>query len=359
MYYDGKQMNKGVNMKIESSEVQMCTQSSSFFEMNIESKLSFMQFVLNPISVPQPKETSKEIKKEPSQLNFIEQTYEAKYAQSHLQPYQEITKIILEQILQRFLQGKKCVSMYPKISDLENSMNQEAQENLRFAIKKEVKIEKTIEYARNDAIAFNTQAVIKTKDKEFTIDLEYSYTKAFFEQHKETLEFEEINFLDPLVIQYDTNATAFDMLSDTMSFKFDLKNNEMLLDLPMLKKGNGFLVLDKNGNGEIDNGSELFGPSTNNGFEELSQFDSDGNNWIDENDPIFKDLLIWSKNETGEDTLVALGQSGIGALYLNEMKSNFTYNKSVNESMAYLKSSSIFLREDGTAGVLSALDFIA
>lgn len=133
----------------------------------------------------------------------------------------------------------------------------------------------------------------------------------------------------------------------------------MLLDLPALKKGNGFLVLDKNHNGEIDNGSELFGPSTNNGFEELRAYDSDGNNWIDENDPIFNDLLIWSKNETGEDTLIGLGQAGIGALYLNEVKSAFTYNKSVNESMAQLKSSSIFLREDGTAGVLSSLDFIA
>lgn len=342
-------------MKIESSEVQMCTQSSSHYEMNITSEITFRQLVLEPIS-------STLVKEKPIQSNksdYIERTYEVKHAQSHLQPYEEITKVILEQILQRFLQGKKCVSMYPKMGDLAKGANEQSQPNIRFAIKKEVKIEKTIEYSRSDAIAFNTQAVIKTKDKEFNIDLEYSYTKAFFEQHKETLEFEESSFLDPLVIQYDGSATAFDTLSDTMSFKFDLKNNEMLLDLPALKKGNGFLVLDKNHNGEIDNGSELFGPSTNNGFEELRAFDSDGNNWIDENDPIFNDLLIWSKNDAGEDTLVGLGQSGIGALYLTEVKSAFTYNKSVNESVAQLKSSSIFLREDGTAGLLSSLDFIA
>jgi len=342
-------------MKIESSEVQMCTQSSSHYEMNITSELTFRQLVLEPLSSPL-------VKEKPIQSNksdYLERTYEVKHAQSHLQPYQEITKVILEQILQRFLQGKKRVCMYPKINHMAEGMNKQSQDNIRFAIKREVKIEKTIEYSRSDSIAFNTQAVIKTGDKEFTVNLECSYTKAFFEQHKETLTFEETSFLDPLVIQYDGNATAFDTLSDTMSFKFDLKNNEMLLDLPALKKGNGFLVLDKNHNGEIDNGSELFGPNTNNGFEELRAYDSDSNNWIDENDPIFNDLLIWSKNETGEDTLIGLGQAGIGALYLNEVKSAFTYNKSVNESMAQLKSSSIFLREDGTAGVLSSLDFIA
>jgi hypothetical protein len=346
---------KGAVMKIESSEVRMSAKSSSHFEMNITSEATFNQQVAGLLSVPQSKESSiKSI-----QSDFIEQTYEVKHAQKLLQPYQEITKVILEQILQRFLQGKKTVSFYPKALNLDTSISKEAQESLQFVVKKEMKIEKTITYEKKDAIAFNTQAIIKTNDKEYNINLEYSYTKAFFEQHKESLEFKEVHFLDPLVIQYDGNAKAFDTLSDKMSFKFDLNNNETLLDLPLLKKGNGFLVLDKNGNGKIDNGSELFGPNTNNGFEELREFDQDSNNWIDDNDEIFKDLLIWSKNDNGEDRLIALGQIGIGALYLNEIKSNFSYNKSVNESMAYLKSSSIFLKEDGSVGLLSSLDFIA
>lgn len=341
-------------MKIESSDVQMSTESTSHYEMNISSEFTFKQQMVGLMNVNQPEQSMAGNSPE-----YVEQLFEIKPNQSSLQPYQEMTKVILERILQRFLQGKKAVEFYPKAINLENALNEKPQQSLQFVVKKNIKIEKTFQYEKQDSIAFNTQAVIKTKDKEIKINLECSYTKAFFEQHKETLEFEETHFLDPLVIQYDGNASVFDSLSSTMNFKFDLKNNETLLELPTLKKGNGFLVLDKDSNGLIDNGSELFGPSTNDGFEELRAYDLDGNNWIDENDPIFKDLLIWSKNESGEDKLIGLGQSGIGALYLNEIKSNFTYNKSVNESMARLKSNSIFLREDGTAGILSSLDFIA
>lgn len=341
-------------MKIESSEVQMCTQSSSSFEMNITSEFSFKQEMIGILRIDQmPSLATKE------NLNATQQTYEVKNDTRHLQPYQEMTKVILERILQRFLQSGKKVEMYPKSQNIADSLPKEQSPRIQIGVKRQYTIEKTIQYERKDAIAFNTQAIIKTKDKEFSIDLQCSYTKAFFEQHKETLSFEETNFLDPLIIQYDANATAFESLSSTMSFQFDLKNDNTLVDIPALKKGNGFLVLDKNNNGIIDNGSEMFGPNTNNGFEELRAYDSDGNNWIDENDPIFNDLLIWSKNENNEDTLIALGQSGIGALYLNEIKSDFTYNKSVNESMARLKSNSIFLREDGTTGMLSSLDFIA
>lgn len=341
-------------MKIESSDVQMSTQSSSHFEMNTTSQFTFKQQMAGVMSANQPSESLQ------NNLDYLEKTFEIQPNQGFLHPIHEMTKVILEQILQRFLQGKKAVELYPKAFDcMENTFNEKPQQSLQFVVKQNIKIEKTLQYEKQDSIAFHTNAIIKTKDKEININLDCSYTKAFFEEHKETLAFEETRFLDPLVIQYDGKSSAFDSLSSTMSFKFDLKNNETLLDLPLLKKGNGFLVLDKDANGLIDNGNELFGPNTNNGFEELRAYDSDNNNWIDENDSIFKDLLIWSKDESGEDTLIGLGQSGIGALYLNEVKSNFTYNKSINESMARLKSSSIFLREDGTAGMLSSLDFIA
>lgn len=341
-------------MKIESSQVQMGTQSSSTFEMNITSEFSFKQEMIGQLKMETiPTLATKE------NFNTVEQIYEVKNDTRYLQPYQEMTKVILERILQRFLQTGKKVEMYPKSLNVADSLPKKESPSIQIGVKRTCTIEKTIQYERKDAIAFNTQAIIKTEDKEFNIELQCSYTKAFFEQHKETLSFEETNFLDPLIIQYDAKATAFESLSSTMSFQFDLKNDNTLVDIPVLKKGNGFLVLDKNNNGVIDNGSEMFGPNTNNGFEELRAYDSDGNHWIDENDPIFNELLIWSKNEKNEESLIALGQSGIGALYLNEIKSDFTYNKSVNESMARLKANSIFLREDGTTGMLSSLDFIA
>jgi hypothetical protein len=44
--------------------------------------------------------------------------------------------------------------------------------------------------------------------------------------------------------------------------------------------------------GRVNDGRELFGPRTGDGFAELAAYDDDGNNWIDENDGIHDNLSI-------------------------------------------------------------------
>lgn len=63
------------------------------------------------------------------------------------------------------------------------------------------------------------------------------------------------------------------------------------------------MALDVNYDGIINDGRELFGPRTGNGFLELAEFDIDGNNWIDENDPIFEKLRIWTLDEKGNEVI--------------------------------------------------------
>lgn len=55
-----------------------------------------------------------------------------------------------------------------------------------------------------------------------------------------------------------------------------------------------FLALDRNHNGRIDNGGELFGDQHGavNGFEELALFDENNDGQIDHRDAIFSDLLL-------------------------------------------------------------------
>ena len=67
------------------------------------------------------------------------------------------------------------------------------------------------------------------------------------------------------------------------------------MKISFVGSGSGLLALDKNGDGIINNGTELFGPNTQDGFSELSKYDSDGNGWIDENDSVYDNLRICGK----------------------------------------------------------------
>ncbi|MGQ9704291.1 MAG: hypothetical protein ACUVS1_06870, partial [Actinomycetota bacterium] len=89
--------------------------------------------------------------------------------------------------------------------------------------------------------------------------------------------------------------------------------------VPVTAPGSGFLVLDLNEDGRVDNGSELFGPRTGNGFHELSLRDLDGNGWIEEVDPVFQDLRVWGW-EQDADRLDTLPELDIMALYLRGLE---------------------------------------
>ncbi|NLO16579.1 MAG: hypothetical protein GX118_00065, partial [Arcobacter butzleri] len=128
--------------------------------------------------------------------------------------------------------------------------------------------------------------------------------------------------------------------------------------IPLLKNGSGFLALDKNNNGIIDDGSELFGPQSDRGFEELKAYDSDNNNWIDENDYIFNNLKIWQIDEAGNNQIISLAEAGIGAIYLANITSEFSYKQSVDKQTAQLANNSIFLKENGSAGIISEVKFV-
>ncbi len=77
--------------------------------------------------------------------------------------------------------------------------------------------------------------------------------------------------------------------------KFDLDGNGKIEEIYFPAKGSGFLAIDLNEDGIINNGFELFGPATANGFEELAKYDEDSNRWIDESNSIFLKLKIWVK----------------------------------------------------------------
>lgn len=153
--------------------------------------------------------------------------------------------------------------------------------------------------------------------------------------------------VDPLVINFDNNIVK---ISD-MKHSFDLDLDGKKDTFNFVASGSGFLALDKNEDGTINDGNELFGPSLGNGFDELKKYDEDQNAWIDENDSIFEKLQVWTKEENGQSELYSLKDKGIGALYLERATSVFGL-----EDGSQLKESSIYLNENGKAGTIQEID---
>ncbi len=157
---------------------------------------------------------------------------------------------------------------------------------------------------------------------------------------------------DPLVINFNGNAAQ---LSNTR-FNFDINADGQQESIATLAAGSGFLALDKNQDGRINDGSELFGPASGNGFDDLARYDSDGNNWIDSNDAIFAQLRVWQRSADGQEKLGTLAESGVGALHLGQVASPFSVRDANNQSLGQVRSSGVFLYESGQVGSLQQVD---
>ncbi len=158
--------------------------------------------------------------------------------------------------------------------------------------------------------------------------------------------------VDPLVINFDGTLPK---LTD-QKYYFDLDHDGIDDQISFLTNGSGFLALDKNEDGVINDGRELFGPNSGNGFDDLKEYDVDHNGWIDESDPIFDKLRIWSKDHLGNDHLIAIGERGIGAIYLGSVSTEFDLLGRDYLSDGEVKESGIYLYESGVVGSIHHID---
>ena len=199
--------------------------------------------------------------------------------------------------------------------------------------------------------SFSASGMVKTadgKEIQFSLDLEMS-REYFTEERFEMTAGEPL--IDPFVVNYSGKAAE---LSD-MKFEFDLNADGQNEQISYLSPGSGFLVFDKNEDGIINDGSEMFGPATGDGFSELAAYDEDNNNWIDENDSIYDKLALWHKsNEV--DMLANLRESNVGAIYLGNVDSQFDLKNNANELYGRIQKTGMYLSEDGTAGTVQQID---
>jgi hypothetical protein len=204
------------------------------------------------------------------------------------------------------------------------------------------------EYKESQSLDVSMSGWIQTATQKIELNMDISMSYSFASKNQILKQ----QFYDPLVLNFDGKLPDL----DTQNFSFDIDCDGECDQISMLKSGSGFLALDKNSNGKVDDGTELFGPLNGNGFADLARYDSDKNGWIDENDPIFDKLRIWMKSKD-EDKLVALGEVGVGAIYLGSAKGQFELkNGTTNEALGRIRGNGLFLNEDGTSGFMSQID---
>ena len=253
-----------------------------------------------------------------------------------------------------------------QISQVELNQSQQEKENLELsrelskAVLKNIhnesqklngdRVEISSTYVEAQALNFSVAAYVQADGKEIELSLDVSLSRSFVQ--KTSISFAlRPPLQDPLVISLDGQMPSL----SSKSFAFDIDSDGKSDQISQLNAGNGFLVLDKNGNGIVDNGSELFGTKSGDGFADLSKYDDDKNGWIDENDAIFDKLQIWQKTDK-EDKLVALGEVGIGAIFLGNTDTPFSLKSETNQLLGEIKKSSFVLFENGKAGIISQVD---
>jgi hypothetical protein len=104
---------------------------------------------------------------------------------------------------------------------------------------------------------------------------------------------------DPLIIDLDGDGIELTQIEDGVNF--NLWGHGHVQAISWLNGDDGFLALDRNQNGQIDNGSELFGNTSRDfadGFEDLAQLDSNNDLLITADDALFAHLMVWQDSNT-------------------------------------------------------------
>jgi protocatechuate 3,4-dioxygenase beta subunit len=121
-------------------------------------------------------------------------------------------------------------------------------------------------------------------------------------------------------IAIDLNGDGIHTIArEDMTGSFDLLGSGKAIQTGWLSKADGFLAIDNNGNGQIDDISELFGGvAKGSGFAKLASYDSNGDGVVNASDALFSTLKIWqdanSNGKTDAGELISLAQAGVVSL---------------------------------------------
>lgn len=199
---------------------------------------------------------------------------------------------------------------------------------------------------------FAASGKVRSADgREISFDLELEMARYEREEINVSVEIGTPRRKDPLVLNLTTDRVRL----ESGRFDFDLDADGETESIARLGSGSAYLALDRDGDGAINNGRELFGPQTNEGFQELAALDDDGNGWIDEGDAAFSSLKLW---RPGDETMVSLKDAGVGAIALENRNTPYTLKDDAGNVAGAIRNSGLFLFEDGGVGTAQQIDLV-
>lgn len=202
----------------------------------------------------------------------------------------------------------------------------------------------------SESCSFNASGKVCLKDGS-TRQFDVAYQNAQSSENTKILGAQWLTLKDPLVIDMGPATTKLSQ----QSVDFDLDNDGKKESMRLPDAGSGLLFLDRNHNGVADNGSELFGPQSGNGFSDLAKLDDDHNGWIDEGDAAYKDLKLWQSGDQPTGRVQTLAQAGVGAMATASVQTEYGL-KEDDKLLGQIRASSVWLGEHGGAGSVRQID---
>lgn len=131
---------------------------------------------------------------------------------------------------------------------------------------------------------------------------------------------------DPLVL--DLAGNGFSTRGLEQAVEFDLDGDGHSERVSLSNGDDALLALDRNGNGRIDSGRELFGDQNGaaHGFAELARYDDNRDGQIDANDAIYNDLLLVQFDAQGQQQIRRLSEVGVAQISLSYRASQQAIN---------------------------------
>ncbi|MGZ5025868.1 MAG: glucosaminidase domain-containing protein [Methylobacter sp.] len=222
--------------------------------------------------------------------------------------------------------------VYPSVEAALRDRVKFLQDNPRYAdlfkpenlgdLQKEATILQKAGYATDPTYAAKLKAVFNGKVMQSALHL-LDNVSDHIDSTKQKIDSAKITS-SPIIL--DLNNNGVETTGVKQGIYFDHESDGFAEQTGWVSAADGLLVRDINGNGRIDNGSELFGNETllangskaTNGFEALKALDSNGDNQINEDDAAFTSLKVWIDADgdgfSQANELQLLATAGIAAI---------------------------------------------